>query len=161
MANKSYFLEIENYLENLVNQTDHIKTFVPLSDRDIDNKMSGNTVGPFFVLISYKGALNENKQRTIGRRNLTFAILLKAPHDNALVQRQKIDEAEWIGLNVLSKIDLDSQLGTPDWMKHAFIKETVHYEETQYEQFSGLFGQEFSLDLNIKNPLKYESNFWK
>lgn len=161
MENRAYFLEIEKYCEDMCAQTSNIKTFVPLSDRDIDNKVTGSSPGPFFILTGYRGKLNENRQRTLNKKTLTFAILIRAAHDHALLQRQQIDRAEWIGLNIISKIDLDSSLGNPEWLKNAFIKESVVYEEMQYENFSGLFGMEFSIDLNIKNTLKFNTEFWK
>lgn len=159
--NKPYFLEIEQYCETMCSQTSNIETFVPLSNRDVENKVTGTSPGPFFILIAYRGALNENRQRTLSKKTLTFSILLSAPHDNATKQREAIDKAEWIGLNIIAKMDLDSINGTPEWMKNAFIKESVVYDEMQYENFSGLFGMEFSVDLNVKNTLKYNIEFWK
>lgn len=159
--NKAYFLEIEQYCESMCAQTSNIGTFVPLSDRDVQNKVNGNNPGPYFILIAYRGGLNENRQRTLSKKTLTFAILLKAPHDDANKQREAINRAEWIGLNIMAKIDLDSINGTPDWMKNAFLKDSVVYDEMQYENFPGLFGMEFSVDLNVKNTLKYNTEFWK
>jgi len=160
MNNKAYFKPIEDYFENLTKQSSHLGSFVPMSDGAMDDVLSNDPVYPLVCLIDYEGKLNENDQRTIAARTLRFAILYKVDTADKPQQRQRVNDAEHIGLNILAKIERDSCSGDVSWLKKAFKKETVHFIRAEYEYYAGLQGAEFAFDLNIKNPLHYDSEFW-
>ncbi|MDD3772104.1 MAG: hypothetical protein RBT46_09050 [Weeksellaceae bacterium] len=76
-------------------------------------------------------------------------------------QYEKINQAEEIGLQVLSRINQDSHPNSGiDWLVNSFRKESVKFSEIFYETANGLFGCEFHFDLDVKNPLKADSSFW-
>lgn len=160
MNNKSYFQPIEDYFEQITKSTTKIGNFVPMSDGALDDILSNKPIFPLLCLVDYEGKLNQNKQRTIATRTVTFSILFRCPTDKKTDQREKVNEAEMIGLNILSKIEFDSCSGNNSWLKNAFKKESVHFSKIEYMSYNDLHGAEFSFDLDIKNPLNYDNEFW-
>lgn len=161
MDNKSYFKTIEDYFESLSNSSSHIGSFVPMSIGSMDDVLGKRTTQfPLLTLVDYEGKLNENRQRTIATRTVTFAILFSCKTDDKPLQRQRVHEAEAIGLQILAKIDHDSFCGGMDWLNKAFQKESVEFTRLEYLEYDNLHGVEFSFDLNIKNPLHFDADFW-
>ena len=160
MNNKSYFKPLEDYFENISKSSKYIGSFIPMSEGALDDVIANKPVYPFLVLVDYEGKLNANHQRTITTRTVTFAILFECKTDDKLGQRLRVNEAEGIGLQILSKIEHDSFCNEIDWLDKAFIKESVHFTKLEYLEYENLHGIEFSFDLKIKNPLNYDSNFW-
>lgn len=161
MNNKSYFKPIEDYFEELSNSSKYIGDFVPMSDGAMDDVLAKHDVAfPLLSLVDYEGKLNPNKQRTIATRTVTFAILFRCNTDDKQLQRQRVNDAESIGLNILAKIEHDACTGNVEWLKNAFKKETVHFTRLEYIDYENLHGAEFLFDLEIKNPLHYNADFW-
>lgn len=162
MNNKSYFKPLEDYFDTLSNSSKFIGNFVPMSEGAMDDVLAKNSVTfPLLCLVDYEGKLNQNKQRTIATRTVTFAILFRCNTDDRDGQRQRVNDAESIGLNILAKIEHDACTGHVDWLKNAFRKESVHFTRLEYLEYENLHGVEFSFDLEIKNPLHYNADFWE
>ena len=164
MINKPFFKETKAYFENLCSSTSKIKTFVPNSERALINALKEATEEsyPFLVLTEYEGKISGNNQRTLGPRKLTFMILFNGPVDDPEAQQDLKDLAESYGLNVLAKIDLDCITVESDhWLKSAFLKDNTTYSDVEFAEYKNLFGMEFNIELNLKNALKYDIDFWK
>ncbi len=161
MNNKSYFKPLEDYFEQISKSSSHIGEFVPMSIGSMEQIIADReTKYPLLSLVDYEGKLNENRQRTIATRTVTFAILYTCDTDDKAEQRQRAHDAEGVGLQILAKIDHDSFCGAVDWMHKAFRKESVNFTPLEYVEFNNLHGIEFSFDLDIKNPLHYDAVFW-
>src|SRR5690606_5945850 len=118
---------------------------------------------PLLVFFGYQGKLEGGPQRTRGPRTVSFAILYVVPDPNDYAtQRQRINDAESIGLEIIARINYDSTPeGAVDWLYNTFVKDSVQFEKVEYKAPMGLFGQEFFFDLDVKNPLKPTEGFWK
>ncbi|MDK7374517.1 hypothetical protein QP519_03065 [Weeksella virosa] len=161
MINKSYYKPLEDYFEQLANSSKFIGNFVPMSEGAMDDVLAKSTVKfPLLCLVDYEGKLNQNKQRTIATRTVTFAVLFSCNTDDLHGQRQRVHDAESVGLNILAKIEYDACSGNVPFLKNAFKKETVHFRNVEYMEHANLYGEEFSFDLEIKNPLNYSVDFW-
>lgn len=157
------FKKINDYFAGLVDATDKVKKFISVSERELMTALNKTTKtdDPFLVLFGYEGKLNGNNQRTIGVRTVSFSILFRVADANDFAdQYEKINQAEEIGLQFLSRINYDSRSGEVDWLFNAFRKESVSFSEVSYQTASGLFGCEFHFDIEVKNPLIADNNFW-
>lgn len=163
MINQTYFSQIELYFEELVQNTEYIKAFIPLSERALSNHLESTSrlQDPMLFLMSYEGKLDGNNQRTVGYRTVNFAVMFRCDSDDAMAQRKAINDSEHVILNVLSRIDLDSKEQIIPWLKNAFVKNSVKLEDADFEYFPGLYGMYCSFDLEVKNSLKYDNSFWK
>lgn len=161
---QALFTTINTYFAYLVCATPHIKKFISISDRELLSTLAKTTKedDPFLVFFGYEAKLAGNNQRTIGTRTISFSILFRVTDSNDFAgQYTKINQAENIGLQVLSRINQDSKPGSGvNWLVNAFQKDSVRFSEAVYETASGLFGCEFHFDLEIKNPLIADSGFW-
>jgi hypothetical protein len=92
---------------------------------------------------------------------LAFSILYSgvAP-DDYVAQREAVNNAEMIGLEVLSRINIESKMQSSGWLYNNFIKESVHYEELKFEKIDGYFGMEFHFDLKVLEPLVVDKAKW-
>lgn len=158
------FKKINDYFKHLVDNTNHIAKFISVSKRELQNVLAKPTKedDPFLILFGYDGKLDGNNQRTIGTRTISFAIVFRVKDANDYEsQYGKINDAEEIGLQVLSRINQDSHFGSSEsWLHNAFKKDTVKFSEVTYQTPNGLFGCEFHFDLDVKNPLIADSDFW-
>lgn len=161
---QSNFKQINDYFAYLVSQAPAIKTFVSVSESELLHVLNRTTKAddPLLVLFGYEGKLDGNNQRTIGTRTVSFSILYRVTNPNDFAdQYDKINEAEGIGLQVLSRINQDSHPSSSvRWLHGAFQKDSVKFSEVTYETANGLFGCEFHFDLEVKNPLIADSAFW-
>lgn len=162
--NQSLFAQINDYLAYLVASTPHIQTFVSVSDRELLNTLNKTTKAndPLLVFFGYEGKLDGNNQRTIGVRTVSFSILYRVTDANNYAdQYAKINQAENIGLQVLSRILQDSHPNSAvSWLRNSFVKSSVRFSEVTYETANGLFGCEFHFDIEVSNLLKADSDFW-
>lgn len=161
---QSHFKKVNDYFSYLVSQAPAIKKFISVSERELQSVLSKTTKqdDPFLVLFGYEGTLDGNNQRTIGTRTVSFAILFRVTDPNNFAdQYSKINQAEEIGLQVLSRINQDSHPSAGiNWLMNSFKKDSVKFSEVTYETANGLFGCEFHFDLEVKNPLTADSDFW-
>lgn len=162
--NKPYFDEIENYFQQeIAGKTSHIKTFVPNSDRAFVNFLAVATEDdfPMLMITDYGGSLAGNEQRTIGKRTLTFVVLLAPMVDDENQQREAKNKAEYIGINIFSKLDLDEKTSDIYWLKDAFSKQNTSFNDVEISEQRFLVGMEFHIEFNFPNPLKFNKDFWK
>lgn len=161
---QSQFTKINDYLAALVAATDHIKKYISVSEKELLSVLSKTKKedDPFMVFFGYEGKLMGNNQRTIGTRTVSFSILYRVSDPNDYAgQYTKINLAEHIGLQVLSRINQDSHPSSDQaWLHNAFQKDSVKFSEVAYQTANGLFGCEFHFDLEVKNPLTADPDFW-
>lgn len=161
---QSHFKQVNDYFAYLVSQAPAIHKFISVSQRELQSILSKTTKAddPFLVLFGYEGKLDGNNQRTTGTRTISFSILFRVSDPNDYAgQYDKINQAEEIGLQVLSRINQDSHPKSGiDWLTNAFKKDSVKFSEIFYETAAGLFGCEFQFDIDVKNPLIADSDFW-
>lgn len=164
MSQDALFKKVNDYLKYLVENTNHIKKFIGVSERELQavlNKTKKED-DPFLVFFGYKAKLKGNNQRTIGTRTISFAVLYRVTDPNNYAdQDEKINTAEYIGTQVLSRINIDSHPSSDvTWLHGTFQKDSVEFEKVTYQTANGLFGCEFHFDLEVKNPLIADSDFW-
>lgn len=161
---QSNFKQINDYFAYLVSQAPAIKIFVSVSENELLHTLSKSTKTevPLLVLFGYEGKLDGNQQRTVGTRTVSFAILFRVTDPNDYSdQYDKINQAENVGLQVLSRINQDSHpTSDVDWLHGSFQKNSVKFSEVTYDTANGLFGCEFHFDLEMKNPLTADNDFW-
>lgn len=161
MNNKSYFKPLEDYFEHLSESSKHIGSFITMSEGALDDVIANKPIYPFLALVDYEGKLNASDQRTITTRTVTFAILFECKTGDNTEQRLRVNDAEGIGLQILAKIEHDACTNNVTWLHKSFKKESVHFTKLEYLGYENLHGMEFSFDLNIKNPLIYDEEFWQ
>lgn len=163
MKREVSYKKIKDYLEGLVEKTDYIKGFVGSSRTELANKLSSRSKleDPFLVFFGYGGRLEgNNKQRTLGSRNLSFSILFRCKADNYLAQENAYDLGEIYGLNLIARIHWEATHQQHKWLARVFDKDNVEWGNVEYETANGLFGCEFSFSLPTKDPLVVDSDFW-
>lgn len=161
---QSNFKKINNLFAYLVEKSTAVEKFISVSERELQNALSKTPKieDPFLVLFGYEGKLDGNNQRTTGTRTVSFAVLFRISDPNNYTdQYEKINQAEEIGLQFLSRINYESKSGEISWLHNAFRKESVRFTEITYQTPNGLFGCEFHFDIDVKNPLIADSKFWK
>lgn len=162
---KAYYKKVQDYLKDLVNDTDEIVGFVGSSEGELMTKLQSVTDPdkPYLVFFGYQGELNGQQQRTFGPRTISFSIVYKVTDQNDYAtQYKRIDDAEAVGMEVMARIHYDATPeGGIDWLYNTFMKDSCKFNEVVYKNPIGLFGHEFHFDLNFKNPLTPDPAFWK
>lgn len=86
---------------------------------------------------------------------------MELPQKQYFYTSEKFNQAENLGLQVLSRINQDSHPSSDvDWLRGSFQKNSVKFSEVTYDTANGLFGCEFHFDLEMKNPLTADNDFW-
>lgn len=157
------FSKINTYLKDLVQKSTVIKDYIGISRIELQNRLVSSKLkvkDPFFVLYEYSGRLHGNKQRTFGSRELSFCILFRCKPDDVPAQEQAINLAEVYGLEFISRMKWDSTTHQHKWLAEIFSKNSVSFSSVEYEFANGLFGMEFSFELETKDPLSVDSTLW-
>jgi hypothetical protein len=95
------------------------------------------------------------------RQNKAFTILytgVKA--DDFPGQRAAINNSEEIGLEVLSRINVQSKMPNHGWLYNNFDKNTATFDEVIAEGEDGFYGMEFHFELKTLEPLVVDPNKW-
>ena len=149
------FEMVEDYLKSLSVRHVDIKDFVGTSISELATKLTahGGIKSPFMVFYSLSSQLSGTKQRSFNTRRISFAIAFAGiSREDFQRQKQAKNEAEQIGLDVLSRINYDSKVqGT--WLYDNFLKDSVVYEDYEDEEVEGLYGMDFHFELKLPEPL--------
>jgi hypothetical protein len=75
-------------------------------------------------------------------------------------QEKAYDKAEIYGMNILSRIVLDTESQKYKWLGDTFNKSSITFDIAQFESAEALFGMVFSFSLATKDPLRVDPEFW-
>jgi hypothetical protein len=159
-TNNSY-LEIKNYFENLVEQSNFLNEFVGFFEREWTAKRT-KFVGiktPVLALFRYELGLDSPNENALAVRKIAFAIMLKVEKpDDFSGQYSAIDTAEKLALKVLSRINFDSNT-REHFLWNSFLKDSVVINPVELS--GNDFGVEVFFHLKNKQPLKLDIDDWK
>lgn len=164
MANRILsYKKVDEYFELLAQKHVEINDYIGTSQTELSSKLTSfdGVASPFFVFFNYQGKLTGNQQRTFNTRTLSFSICyIVKDLEDFVAQKEAIDNAEIIGLEVLSRINYDSKLQNIGWLYNNFEKDSVNYNEIELEKPDGIFGMEFHFDLKNIEPLTATPEKW-
>jgi hypothetical protein len=163
MARILTFSMVEDYLKSLSEKHVDIKDFVGTSIAELASKLTSfaGIESPIFIFYNITGQLSGTKQRSFNTRRISFAIAYaRVPTDDFQKQKEAKNNAEQIGLDVLSRINYDSKIEGTGWLYNNFLKDTVTYEVYEDEEVEGLYGMDFSFELKLPEPLVAEPAKW-
>ncbi len=163
MARVLSFQKVDDFFKDLATKHVDIKDYCSTSVEELANKIASvdGVKPPILVFFDYYGKLEGGTQRTFNNRSLAFSILytgIKA--DDYPGQREAITKSEEIGLEVLSRINIQSQMPDIGWLYNNFDKNTVTMDEVISEGQDGFYGMEFHFDLKTLEPLVVNPAKW-
>lgn len=157
------FKKVDDYFKDLATKNVDIKDYCGTSADELADKIS-STVGlksPSLVFFDYYGKLSGPEQRTFNTRTLAFSILITGVKtDDYPGQRTAIDNAEEIGMEVLSRIHVQSKMPGIGWLYNNFEKDSVTYEELKNVGADGFYGMEFHFNLKTLDSLVVTPAKW-
>lgn len=163
MARVLSFSKVDDFFKDLANKHVDINDYCSTSVEELAGKI-GSVAGiqsPILVFFDYFGKLSGTDQRTFNNRSLAFSILFnKVQADDFPAQRTAVDTAEEIGLEILSRINIQSKMPDIGWLYNNFDKNTVTMEEVIAEGQDGFYGMEFHFDLKTIEPLIVNPTKW-
>lgn len=163
MARVLSFSKVDDFFKDLANKHVDINDYCSTSVEELAGKI-GSVAGiqsPILVFFDYFGKLSGTEQRTFNNRSLAFSILFnKVQADDFPAQRTAVDTAEEIGLEILSRINIQSKMPNIGWLYNNFDKNTVTMEEVIAESQDGFYGMEFHFDLKTIEPLIVNPTKW-
>lgn len=163
MARVLSFSKVDDYFKELATKHLDIKDYCGTSPEEFASKI-GSVAGlktPMLVFFDYFGKLEGKEQRTFNNRSLAFSILFTGVKaDDFPGQRTAVNNAEEIGLEVLSRINVQSKMPDIGWLYNNFDKNTVTMDEVIAEGSDGFYGMEFHFDLKTVEPLVVTPTKW-
>jgi hypothetical protein len=155
--------KVDELFEDLAAKHVDIKGYCGTSAQELADKISSTVglVSPFLVFFKYIGKLSGNTQRTFNNRSLAFSVVYAGiPVDDYPGQLLAKTNAEEIGLEVLSRINVFSKMPESGWLYNNFDKESVTYTDIEAEGADSFWGQEFHFDLKTLEPLIVTPEKW-
>lgn len=157
------YKKIDEYFQDVAVKNVDILDYCGTSINELANKIGSHNgiLSPILILFNIQNKLSGNQQRTLNNRTISFTIAFAGVDPNDYVAQVKaVDDAETIGLQVLSRINIDSKGKKVDWLYNNFDPNTVHFMEFEAETAEGLFGCEFHFDLKNPEPLLVDPEKW-
>lgn len=154
--------KVISYFKDLVELNLYLKNFVAFSPQELSVKATGKRGlnGYTLALFQYTATLDGNKQRTLGKRTIGFAIVNPTSNDDFKAQYKTIAEAEQIGLTVISRINYDSKQ-PKHWLYNNFDKASVRFNEITASESDNFYGMEFFFQVRTWEPLNLDPNDWE
>lgn len=154
--------KVIRYFKKLTELNLYIENFVAFSEQELTMRATGRRGLKEFTLalFQYSGVLDGNKQRTIGKRTIGFAIVKPVATDDYKAQYKTIAEAERIGLSVISRINYDSQQ-PGHFLYNNFDKNTVRFNEIRATESDNFYGMEFFFVVKNWEKLDIDPNDWE
>lgn len=159
MKENSY-IQIKDYFENLVEQSNFLNEFVAFFEREWTAKKAkvGGIKAPALALFRYELGFEGNDQNTIAVRKIGFAIMFnKIPAGDFSAQYNAIYAAERLAIKVLSRIRNDSY-NQDHFLYNSFLKETVEIKPVELSASD--FGVDVLFSIKNKQILKVDSEDW-
>jgi hypothetical protein len=163
MARVLSFSKVDDYFEDLAIKHIDIKDYCGTSTEELASKIDSvaGIQSPILVFFDYFGKLSGTEQRTFNNRSLAFSILFTGvAADDFPGQRTAVNNAEEIGLEVLSRINVQSKMPDIGWLYNNFDKNSVTMDEVIAEGSDGFYGMEFHFDLKTLEPLVVNPAKW-
>lgn len=160
MKENSY-IQIKNYFENLVLQSNFLNDFVGFFEREWKSKQAklGGLKIPVLALFKYDVGFEGPDQNSIAVRKIGFAIMFnKIPAGDFQAQYNAIFEAEKLAFKVLSRIWIDSH-DQEHFLYNSFLKDSVEIKPVELS--SSDFGVDVIFNLKNKQILKIDTADWK
>lgn len=154
--------KVISYFKELVQLNLYLENFVAYSEKELTMKADAKRglKGYTLALFQYTATLDGNKQHTLGKRTIGFAIIKPTSNDDFTAQYKTIAEAEQIGLSVISRINYDSKL--PDhWLYNNFDKRSVRFNEITATESDNFYGMEFFFQVQSWESLNLDANDWE
>jgi len=163
MARILSFKKVDDYFEELATKHVDIKGYCSTSVQELADKIAtvDGLGSPFLVFFDYYGHLEGKEQRTFNNRSLAFSILyIGVKSDDYPGQKEAVTNAEEIGLEVLSRINVQSKMPDIGWLYNNFDKNTCTMDEVISEGQDSFYGMEFHFDLKVLEPLVVTPAKW-
>ncbi|MEZ0182662.1 hypothetical protein AB9T89_10480 [Flavobacterium oncorhynchi] len=157
------YQKVDDFFKSLAQKHVDIKDYCGTSAAELASK-ADSTDGiksPILVFYKYSGRLSGSQKLTFNSRTIAFSILYSGVSigDPAAILEAKTN-AEIIGLEVLSRINVQSQMQDIGWLYNNITKETINYEEVDPEYAEDLVGMDFSFELKTNEPLVVTASKW-
>jgi hypothetical protein len=163
MERELSFIKVDQYLKSLTERNVDLQDYCSTSVFELRDKIASTdgVKSPILVFIGYQCKLDGNSQRTFNIRTISFSILFSGVGvDDFEAQRNAENSAEAIGLEILSRIHVDSKVPTSAWLYNNFLKESVGYSAVEQEGQDSFFGMDFHFDLKVPEPLVVDVSKW-
>ena len=163
MARVLSFQKVDDFFAELATKHVDIKDYCSTSVQELVDKIASvdGLQSPLLVFFDYYGKLEGKEQRTFNNRSLAFSILYTGiKSDDYPGQRAAITNAEEMGLEVLSRINVQSKMPDIGWLYNNFDKNTVTMDEVISEGSDGFYGMEFHFDLKVLEYLVVTPAKW-
>lgn len=163
MARVLSFSKVDSYFKDLADKHVDIKDYCSTSPQELADKIQSvdGIVSPILIFFDYYCKLSGKEQRTFNNRSLAFSIMYSGiKPDDFSGQRMAKDNAEEIGLEVLSRINVQSKMPDIGWLYNNFEKESATYDELVAEGSDSYYGMEFHFDLKTLEPLVVNPEKW-
>lgn len=155
------YLQLKNYFQDLVEQSNFLNSFVGFFQREWANRSSSTTglQEPYLALFRYEMGLDGAENNTVAIRSIGFGIMYNnVKPDDYEEQYKAISNAELLAIKVLSRIRHDSYIDG-HFLHNAFLKDSV--EITPVELSAKSFGVEVSFNLRNSQILSINAADWK
>ena len=152
MARVLSFQKVDDFFRELATKHVDIKDYCSTSVQEFADKIASvdGMQSPLLVFFDYYSKLEGSIQRTFNSRSLAFSILYTGIQaDDYPGQRLAVTNAEEIGLEVLSRINVQSKMPDIGWLYDNFEKNSVTMDEVISEGSDGFYGMEFHFDLKV------------
>ncbi|NRT11538.1 hypothetical protein [Flavobacterium sp. 14A] len=162
MSRPLSYKKVNAYFEDLATKHFDIDDYCGTSPSELGSK-SDSTLGlrTTLVFYDYSGKLSGNEQRTFNNRAVSFSIVIPGVKlDDYRGQDDAIDKCEAIGLEVLSRINIQSKMPEIGWLYNNFVKESVTMATIRNEEAIGFWGMDFSFELKTLEPLVVNPDKW-
>lgn len=163
MARVLSFSKVDDYFKDLANKHVDIKDYCSTSPQELADKIQSvdGIMSPILIFFDYYCKLSGKEQRTFNNRSLAFSIMYSGiKPDDFSGQRMAKDNAEEIGLEVLSRIKVQSNMPDIGWLYNNFEKDSVTYDELIASGVDSFYGMEFHFDLKTLEPLVVTPEKW-
>lgn len=163
MSRPLSFQKVDDFFKELATKHVDIKDYCSTSLQELADKISSvdGMQSPLLVFFDYYGRLEGNEQRTFNNRSLAFSILFTGVKaDDFPAQRTAVTNAEEIGLEVLSRINVQSKMPNLGWLYKNFDKNTANWDEVISEGADGFYGMEFHFELKTLESLIVTKTKW-
>jgi hypothetical protein len=157
------YKKVDAYFKALADKNTDIQDYCGTSVSELASRMASveGVKSPILVFFDYSSKLEGNEQRTFNNRSIAFSVLFPGiKSDQFQSQTDAIDQAEEIGLEVLSRIYIQSKMPDIGWLYKNFQKESVVIMEVKSEGQDGFYGMEFHFDLKTLEPLIVTPSKW-
>lgn len=150
MQKETNYLQVKDYFQNLVANSNFLKDFSGYFSREFFNKTDSfeGFAAPGLVLFKYEAGLDSNGQNTIAVRRIGFSIVFNnVSPDDYDAQYKAINDAEILAGKVLARMRYDA-MQQGHFLFNAFIKESVQI--LPFELSASNFGVDVLF--SIRNP---------